>query len=492
MSIPLEIAVPPARSLTKRAAKSAAWITLEMAGIQAISFVVFAAMAHFIEPRDFGLISISFLAIQSLQMLVLYNVTTVAVRKQEVSDLDFTTTFWIMLGIASVAFLALFGVSDYAERLFRAAGLAPVLRAMSVIILFMGLSRTHETWMMRHFQFKPLAIRGLAGAVAGGAVGLFLAIKGFGVNALVGQQIVTSVVSVTLLWVVCPWRPGYRFSTGTAAEIFAFMRRITPNSVVYAINQNCDTFLVALFFGPVSAGLYNVGKRVRLALQMVVGEPIKGIALPTLAEMQSDDEKLRRGVLKSLTMICVICAPAFFGASAVAHDAVHVIFGPKWGAAAPVMQLLSLGGLSVVLLAYNDNIFVLKNRPIWCLYVSLTYSLLAVVFVTYCWHLKIHAMALPFVLPYLIVFPLSAMLVSKCIALKPQQWVVAMLPGIGSATAMFIFVQILAHYLQGYGSLARLLILCVAGAVSYMAVFCVFWRETAGSVVDVLRPLRHR
>jgi O-antigen/teichoic acid export membrane protein len=492
MSIPLEIAAPPARSLTKRAAKSAAWITFEMAGIQTISFVVFAAMAHFIEPRDFGLISISFLAIQSLQMLVLYNVTTVAVRKHEVSDLDFTTTFWIMLGIASAAFLILFGVSGYAERLFRAVGLTPVLRAMSVIILFMGLSRTHETWMMRHFQFKSLAIRGLAGALAGGAVGLFLAVRGFGVNALVGQQIVTSIVSVTLLWIVCPWRPGFKFSLVTAAEIFSFMRRITPNSVVYAINQNCDTFLIALFFGPVSAGLYNVGKRVRLALQMVVGEPIKGIALPTLAEMQNDDEKLRRGVLKSLTMICVICAPAFFGASAVAHDAVYVIFGPKWMAAGPVMELLTLGGLSVVLLAYNDNIFVLKNRPVWCLYISLTYSLLAVVFVVGCWQLKIHAMALPFVLPYLIVFPLSAALVSKSIALTARQWIIAMLPGIGSATAMFVVVQIVAHHLQNSGSLPRLVILCLVGGASYLAVFCIVWRKTAVSVIDVLRHLRHR
>ena len=230
------------------------------------------------------------------------------------------------------------------------------------------------------------------------------------------------------------------------------MHRIMPNSVVYAINQNCDTFLIALIFGPVNAGLYNVGKRVRLALQMVVGEPIRGIALPTLAEMQNDHEKLRRGILKSLMMLCVICSPAFFGASAVAHDAVHVIFGPKWMAAAPVMQLLSLGGLSVVLLAYNDNIFILKNRPMWCLYIALTYSLLAIVLVVCFWRFKIHAMALPFVLPYLIVFPLSAALVSRSIAVTPSQWIIAMLPGIGSAAVMFVFVQILAHELQNYGS----------------------------------------
>jgi hypothetical protein len=57
---------------------------------------------------------------------------------------------------------------------------------------------------------------------------------------------------------------------------------------------------------------------------------------------------------------------------------------------------------------------------------------------------------------------------------------------------MFIIVQILAQHLQNYGSLSRLIILCVAGGVSYTVVFCAVWRKTAASVIDVLRHLRHR
>lgn len=490
MSIPLESPIATETSLKKRVTNSAIWISLEMAGVQGTSFVVFAAMAHFIVPRDFGLISICFLALQTLQMLVLYNVATVAVRKQRAVDLDYTTTFWITIGLSAVCFLILLGFSAFAEKLFHAPGLRPVLRAMSVIILFMGLSRTHETWMMRHFRFKSMAIRGLIGAIAGGAFGLFLAVKGFGVGALVGQQVATAILSVALIWIVCPWRPTFSFSKETADEIFRFMYRIMPNSIVYAINQNCDTFLVALFFGPVSAGYYNVGKRVRLALQLVAGGPIKGVALPSLAEIQSDPERLRRGALNSLQFLCVICSPAFFGASAVANDAVITIFGRNWVDAGPIMQTLTVGGLALVLLNYNENVFLLKNKPSWCLIASLAYSLLTTLFVICFVALKIHMLALPFVLPYLIVFPLSALLVSNCLGISFKQWSLALLPGISSACFMFIVVQISAHYLSGYGNLPRLLLLCAIGGVSYILALAIVWRHSTKMIIEILLHAR--
>jgi O-antigen/teichoic acid export membrane protein len=492
MSIPLESAAAAEPSLKKRVTNSAIWISIEMAGVQGSSFAVFAVMAHFIIPRDFGLVSICFLALQSLQMLVLYNIATVAVRKQRATDLDYTTTFWITIGLSVVCFLILLAATPFAEQLFHAPGLRPVLRAMSVIILFMGLSRTHETWMMRNFRFKSMAIRGLAAAIIGGAFGIMLAVRGAGVEALVGQQIATAILSVAFIWIACPWRPTFNFCTEMALDIFRFLYRIMPNSLVYAINQNCDTFLVALVFGPVGAGYYNVGKRIRLALQLVASGPIKSIALPSLAEIQNDEQRLRRGALNSLQFLCIICAPAFFGASAVAHLAVITIFGPNWGNAGPIMETLTIGGLALVFLNYNENVFLLKNKPLWCLITSLAYSILTTVLVIIFSSLHIHVIALPFVLPYLAVFPLSAILVSYCLGISFRQWLSALLPGISSALFMFLMVRVCDQYLTIHGNVPRLLLLCLVGGISYALALAIMWRQSTKLVVETLLHARRK
>jgi PST family polysaccharide transporter len=483
MNAPIEIGTSPEPSLKHRVAKSAMWISIEMAGVQGISFAVFAAMAHYIVPRDFGLMSICFLAVQSLQVLILYNVVTIVVRKHNALDIDYTTAFWITIAFSVLCCLLLLLAAPAAEVLFHAPGLSNILRAMSAIVLFMGLQRTHEAWLIRHFQLRPMAIRSLVGAIVGGVFGLILAVKGFGVGALVGQQIVTGITSTALTWIVCPWRPNFAFSASTAAEILRFMLGIAPNSFVYAVNQNCDTFLVALFFGPFGAGLYNVGKRIRLALQLAAGGPIKSIALPSLAEIQNDPDRLRRGALNSIQILCIICCPAFFGASAVAHDAVIVIFGRNWANAAPIMETLSVGGLAIVLMNYNDNVFLLKNKPSWCLLVSLSYSIIAILLVAAFVFLKIKLIALPFVLPYLVVFPFSAILVSKCLNISLRQWVDALLPGLGSALVMFVVIHICEHYLSGTKELLRLIISIAIGSFTYLLVLSTVWRHTIKMVI---------
>jgi O-antigen/teichoic acid export membrane protein len=492
MTEPLEDPAPQPDSVERHAVNGAVWVTAEMLGVQGTSFIVFATIAHFVRPRDFGLISICYFAVQSLEMLILYNVATVAFRRRYVIAREFTTAFWITLGLSILLFLGLFSVAGWAERLFNAPGLAPILRAMSIILLFMGLSRTHEAWLMRHFQFKSLVIRGIAGAVLGGVTGVVLAMKGFGVNALVAQQIVTSVISTTLLWMACPWRPSFHISGPAAKDIVMFMFRMLPNNIVSAVNQNCDTFLVAFFFGPAGAGFYNVGKRVKLALQLVAGNPISAIGLPALAEIQDDPARLRAGALRSITIICAVCSPIFFGASAVAKIAVIVVFGQYWEGSIPVMQLLSLGGLAAVILSFNDNIFILKDRPAWCLWVSLSYASLAVIALLILAKLRINSLALPFVLPYIVVLPLSLTLMSKRLGLKLRDITAAILPGLTSAAVMLVIVNMAAEHLSGRINIIRLGALCSLGMVTYMGILFCAWRKTALLLLTILRQLRAR
>ena len=492
MTVELDDKPDDGGSLKKKAAKGALWITLEMVGVQGTSFIVFATMAHFIGPKDFGLIGISFLAIQSLKMLVIDNIATAIARQQHATDIEYTTAFWITFGLSVCGFLMVLAFATVAEPVFHAAGLAPVLQAMSIIVLFMGLSRTHEVWLMRHFRFRVLALRGIGGALAGGVVGIALALQGYGVMALVGQQVVMAVVSVALQWAACPWRPDLRISWPAAQRIFIFLRNSTPNSIAYALNQNFDTFLVAFFFGPVSAGIFGVGKRVRLTLQFVIANPINGVTLPTLAEIQHDPVRLKRGMISALTIICTLCAPVFFGTSAVAHEAILVMFGERWVEAGPVLQWLAVGGFCMVLLGFNDSAFVMQNKPIWCFYVSISYSLLALLMFLLCVHWNMISLAMPFVLPYIVIIPFSAALLSRGVALTWRDWLSAMLPGIGASVLMVLMVRITHYALADMPVIIRLSIMALVGALTYALVLWLTGRNAALKVIELVRHALRR
>jgi teichuronic acid exporter len=110
------------RILAHRAASGAFWIALDMGSTQLASLLVFAVIAHFVTPSQFGLVSISYLAIYTLKSLVIDNVVFAVSRKKNPSDLEYTTSFWLTLALAVTASLILLLSAALAEQLMNAPG----------------------------------------------------------------------------------------------------------------------------------------------------------------------------------------------------------------------------------------------------------------------------------------------------------------------------------------------------------------------------------
>ena len=483
---------PASAAKARRAASGAAWIAAEMITVQGASLLVFAVMARFIGPAEFGVVSICVVVLQASKSLLIDNFAYAVIRKSEADRVEYTTAFWMTAAISLLAFLAIEAGADLLQRVFAIADLAGAMRKMGVVTLIMGLARTHECWMFRHFHFRSLAIRSIAGAAIGGAVGIALAAFGYGIEALIVQQIVTFTASLIALWSICPWRPDFTVSKLAAVEILRFVAQTTPGAVIGVLNQNCDTILVAYFFGPASTGLYSVGKRLRLAMQLVASAPINGIALPTLADAQNDPERLKRVLSYAICVVCAVCAPLFLGVSAVAGDAISILFGARWVAAATTLEWLSVGGLMAVLLTYNDTVFVVRGRPIWIFYISSVYTALAIVGFVIFSRLGTFYLAAPFVIPYFATLPISVWLCCRLTRLTFGEWLLRVGPAFASAIAMFVVIRLLSGFLGGMGAVARLAILCPTGVAVYVAMLAALDWVTIKSIADIIRDILRR
>lgn len=474
-------------TLAHRAASGAMWIAAEMAGTQILSLLVFAVMARFITPSDFGLISISYLAIYTFKSLVIDTIAFAVIRKQQPSDLEYTTCFWLTLAFAGVASLVTFLSAGAAEHWMNAPHLGDVLRAMSVILLFMGLARTHEMRLTRSFEFRALALRGIAGATLGGGIGVVLAMHGYGLTALVIQQIATSGLSLSLLWVVSSWKPAFRCSYATAAEILVFMRTMVPTTAISFISQYFDTFLVAYLLGPASAGIYAIAKRLKLALQSVAGAPISGVIFSTLAEVQEDSERLIAVSQRMVALVSFVSAPIFVGASSISNQMISIGFGGQWNAAAPIFAILALSGLFTALQSFCETVFTLKHRQTWTFYILLTYMLMAAPLFLFVGRLGSVYLALPFVIPYAIILPISAALVSRLTGFSLSRWMNAVGPSAISSGVMFAVVTFIESKIQYLSNLSQVLICVAAGAIAYLVAMMVL---SPGTVLSIFRTVR--
>lgn len=470
-------------------ASGAIWITVEMVAGQGTSLIVFACLAHLLSPRDFGLVAISLALIFSLKSLLIDQSITPVIRKVKAADIEYTTAFWIniVLGVLSIGVLMLF--SRWADQVFKAPGLGQVMRPMSLMLVGFSLSRTQEAWLGRHFQFRVLAIRTIIGVAVGAAAGITAALMHLGVWALVIQQLVASATSVVLLWSTTIWRPGRRISLASVREILAFTFGISGNAALTIFNQNADTALIGLCFGPDLVGVYNVGKRLRLALQMIAIGPINGVTLPALSETQDDRLRIQRVFLVASRLVFTVCAPAFLGASAISGPLVGLLFGARWAPAAGVFSWLAVGGLFAVASVYASNVLLMQQRVTRLTMIAVAQTGLSLTLFAGLYAFGYKALAAPFVLPYVVTTPFFILPGLKSLGLSLRSWLESVGPPLAAAIGMAIVVSLIMRATPMLSSPSRLLLGIPVGVVVYAALL---YAASPGDARRTLSDLRGR
>ena len=103
-------------------------------------------------------------------------------------------------------------------------------------------------------QFKKLFFSSTGAILVSGTVGIYMAYTGFGVWALVGQQISNQLLITLILWFTVKWRHRLLFSVGRVKSLFAFGWKILAASLIDTVYRNVAA--VSVKITPFSYGLY--------------------------------------------------------------------------------------------------------------------------------------------------------------------------------------------------------------------------------------------
>ncbi|WP_262897572.1 lipopolysaccharide biosynthesis protein [Rufibacter roseolus] len=454
--------------------KGTVWAIIDNFFRQAITLSVFVVLARLLEPEIFGLLSFSFVFVNIFVAVINDGIVTAIIRKENPVEADYNTGFWLCVGCSIPAFLFLFFTADFFEDLTSSKGLAIVMRATSFIILTTGLSSIHEVWLRRRMDFKTIAIRSIISVGLGGMVGVFLAMKGYGVTSVLAQQLTTALSQLLMLWFTTAWRPGLNVSKASAKEIFHFSKYIALTNLSNAANQNSDVFFVTYYLGPVSTGIYTTGKRISSTLNTVISTALLRVSLPAFSKLQNNDAELAKIYLQSTTLTAMVTAPIFAGIAVLSKDITLLILGEKWLESVPIMQVVTIIGFLTSIGYYNQSIMVAKNKPQWQTRLTLLYAISNVTAFVVFTRFGLLATALAFAGRALLLYPVSVWCALKLTGLNWTQYVKSLLPALLAALLMVIALVEATSFLLQIPLVFRLVVLVLLGAGTYCSLLYVF------------------
>jgi PST family polysaccharide transporter len=402
--------------------KGAIWSTVGKWSDKLISTAVFFLLARLLAVEDFGLVALATVILTFVETIVDQGFSQAIIQRQDIDSKHLDTAFWCEVGISFALTLAIILIANPISILFKSPQLTPIICWLSISFLFKGLSSLQETILRRELDFKTISIRRVIGNLAGGTVGVGMALAGFGVWSLVGKQLVDVAIGIPLLWRVSSWRPKLTFSAGHLQELLIFQLNIIGLRVLTFLSQHSANLLIGYFLGPVALGYYSIANRLISLVLQVTTSATTEVMDSAFARLQQETEHLQRSFYRTTEILSLINFPAFFCIALFAPVFVPIVFGTQWIASIPVIQVLALMGIFESIAFINSSVIVAKGKPSWFLKIRFFGFLLSTVFFLLMFHQGITAIATVNLLRHLLVLPFMVIALQKLIQIDLKKY----------------------------------------------------------------------
>jgi len=329
-------------SIARTAVRGAAWTIATGLGSRALGLVGTLLIARFVAPDDYGEVSTA-----SVYLLLVNQFTTLGVGQYVIArpnagrEAAFHATFF-HLTIGVVALGGAYLLRGPLGVQFGTPTMGLYVPGLVISVLLDRVAFMPERILVRDMRFGFLGLARTAAELTYSGVSIGFAIAGYGATAIVIGNVARSVLRCAMMTSAAnrrDWLSPTPIRREVAAEMFEFGLPIWIGSSANFASRRVDNILVARFFGPAIAGMYNYAYNLADVPAVQVGEQIGDVLLPSFAKM--DPEKRADGLVRSTTLLALIMFPLAVGLGAVAPTAVHAIFDKRWLAVGPMLMYLS-------------------------------------------------------------------------------------------------------------------------------------------------------
>jgi len=474
--------------LRQVAARALAWTTLESAALSGLSFITLLVLSHYLSPKEFGIAAIALGVVQLLNVPIEVLFHDALVRSETATESHFDSAFSVTLVMSVILCGSCWLVSGWFSRRMDMPELAAVLPWMSISLVGMAMGSILTAQQRRNLQFRALALRSLVGRGIGAAVAITMSVRGYGVWALVAQQVLLVSLGSMTLWIASAWRPRLRFQLGDVRELLGFGLHSTLTTFLGLATQRTFLLLVGAYLGSYIVGCFSLVFRATDMLRDLMSGAVSQLALPLFARVQSDFTRLVSVYTQALRLTFFVACPVFVLLACCASDVVRVAFGDKWMDVPVYLSISAALALQFFARIFSGPMFKAVGRaglPNVALGVQIGYLVLGMaLFGKYG---PVYAMAL-WVSRVFVTTPIDVWLLKRATGMSlGQQFAGTLDPLIASIAMVIVVIVIGQGSLQGLPVLPRLSVEIAIGFTSYLGFMLLFERTLTKQLFGFLR-----
>ncbi|MDT2782431.1 lipopolysaccharide biosynthesis protein [Vagococcus fluvialis] len=306
------------------------WKLLERGGTQGVQFIVQIILARLLLPEDYGVIALVTIFISLANVFVQSGFNTALIQKKESDSLDFSTVFFFSLFLSVVLYLVLYLSAPLISTFYKIEGLEKIIRVISLTLIFGSINSIQNAVVAKKMKFKKLFLSSLGAMIISGVLGIIFAYNGYGIWALVIQQLSNQISITVILWYTVKWRPTLEFSYSRLKELFDYGWKILISSLIDTLYSNIRGLVIGKTYTTQQLGYYTRGDQFPSLIVTNINGSIQSVMLPVLSYEQDNKDRVREIVRKSIKTSSYLIFPMMIGLSVVAKPLVIILLTEKW------------------------------------------------------------------------------------------------------------------------------------------------------------------
>lgn len=350
------------QSLKDKTVKGVGWSAIDNVAGYAVTFVVGIILARLLSPEDYGLLGLIGIFTAICGCFINAGFGSALIRKKDATDDDYNTVFIFNLVMSIVLYGVMFLCAPLIADFFERQELIALTRVSSLGMIIGSLAMVQRTRLTKRIDFKTQTKITITAAIIRSVVGITTAFIGWGVWALVAQELTATSISTLLLWYFNRWVPKMRFSTASFKELFGFGSKLFASRIIDTIWKELYQVVIGKFYAPATLGQYTRATMFSGLLSSNLTSVIQRVSYPVLSEIQDDNARLKDGYQRIIrtTMLITFCSMLLL--AAIAKPMIIVLIGEKWIQAASFLQIVCFGSMLYPLHAINLNMLNVQGR----------------------------------------------------------------------------------------------------------------------------------
>lgn len=466
------------------------WRFMERFGSQLVAMVVQIILARMLDPAVFGTVAKVTIITTILLVFVDSGMANSLIQKKDPDDLDFSSVFYFNMAFCLVLYAGLFAAAPAIARFYDDAQLTAIVRVLGLTVVVAGVKNVQQAYVSKTLQFKRFFFATLGGTLLSAAVGIVMVFCGFGVWAIVAQQLMNVTVNTAILWLTVGWRPKRMFSFERLKGLLGYGWKLLVSGLLDTVYNKLREIMIAVFYTDADLAYYNRGMTYPNLLVENINASIDSVLLPVLSAEQDHKEQVRNMTRRAIRISTYVMMPMMMGLAVCAEPLIRLLLTDKWLPCVPYLRIFCFSYAFYPLHTANLNAIKAMGRSDLFLKLEIIKKVFGVIILLVTLQYGVYVMALSLLFTSVMSQLINSWPNAKLLDYAYGHQLMDMLPAI--LLSLVMGAAVYPIQLFGWSDWVTLPVQVIAGAAVYILGSVIFRLDSFSYLLGIMKKLMHR